>query len=904
MAIRLPIAMLLACVIGLPMGCRGGTPAEPPPASGSRSLVTAVVPVAGYLEVGAAVTFRAESTTTLQAWVWTFEGATPERSIFASPTVIIRREGTITGTVVVYGPGGPEPPFPFEIAIGPPTAHLPAISEVLPDGPAAGIEGEAVQFSARVTGAPTSWHWEIGVDSEQLSLDVEKPFIVLGRTGHYEGTVTASNDFGTSEPFRFRYFVAPYGVPVITSVSPSGLVLTPGFDHTFVATTTKDVSKWQWDFGNLTERRFSTAREPVMRIASAGDFIVKVVATGQGGDSPLFEFPVHVDSHPQAPVVLAIDQRRQGRENIIQGVATNNPTRWHWDFGEARPPISTKAVTGVRSAQPLNSGSVAACNDFGCSERVPFVFEGYLLSGAPHAVDVTPRHLHGNQGDVVTFEAEAPWAETFEWDFGGGATPNTASGRSVSVTLGIAGTYDATVVADGPPGVLYEEFTFRVSPTQPPIVQSVTLPESMLSGTLARFETDAANFPTSWRWEFGDGARPGSAVSGGFNSDPETSVLLGTPGRYTGQAYASNEFGESEAFEFEYEITGPAAVAWSNHLIAENVNYGVSALAVGGKPALAFWKGKDLIYARANTAFPRHVQDWSGHKVADTDYPGGIQFRLVGGRPTIFYRTGLPGQSFVEAAHASTDQPIHTDDWHGYELTAAELIMLHPLDIDGKPALLVWDWEHHWITTPAVSEPRSANDWRHYAIPFGPSMTGVASHVALTEHAGELALAFGGRHEHQDFPQLHLARGRLGEDHWQHAGLQLYRTSETWSLLSVDGRLVILMAGVAKTATEEWPGSPGDWVPLTTEQFSLLSTPPLLRDNILLLPLDDYQFGLNSRLFSVGRLALPDAGSTELELAPLQLNVNAAAFLPYADRVGVATMGKDRKLYWNLSEVW
>ena len=67
------------------------------------------------------------------------------------------------------------------------------------------------------------------------------------------------------------------------------------------------------------------------------------------------------------------------------------------------------------------------------------------------------------EGQSVTFSASATGgaATSWSWDFGGGATPNTSTSASPTVTIGSAGSYDASVTASNEDGS--DTFTFPLT---------------------------------------------------------------------------------------------------------------------------------------------------------------------------------------------------------------------------------------------------------------------------------------------------------------------------------------------------------------------------------------------------------------------------------------------------------
>jgi PKD repeat protein len=130
---------------------------------------------------------------------------------------------------------------------------------------------------------------------------------------------------------------------------------------------------------------------------------------------------------------------------------------------------------------------------------------GYLAQ-APEINGVTP--TSGYPGQNVTFFATVYGTSPmiYEWDFGGGATPNTSGNASPQVTLGDEGTYNASLTVTNEHGSDYYPFTLSVGPENiPPTAELVTNPASGdapllvyldasgsydLDGTIVKYEFD------------------------------------------------------------------------------------------------------------------------------------------------------------------------------------------------------------------------------------------------------------------------------------------------------------------------------------------------------------------------------------------------------------------------------
>ncbi len=126
---------------------------------------------------------------------------------------------------------------------------------------------------------------------------------------------------------------------------------------------------------------------------------------------------------------------------------------------------------------------------------------------------VTP--LSGMAGAEVTFTAfvagTGPF--TYEWNFGGGATPNTSTAAQPIVTLNndaVDTEYSAQVKVTGASGSATRHFTLTVTtlPGNPPVINSVG-PFCGLSGEQLNFTADVSgDEPLTYSWEFDGGASP------------------------------------------------------------------------------------------------------------------------------------------------------------------------------------------------------------------------------------------------------------------------------------------------------------------------------------------------------------------------------------------------------------
>jgi PKD repeat protein len=142
-------------------------------------------------------------------------------------------------------------------------------------------------------------------------------------------------------------------------------------------------------------------------------------------------------------------------------------------------------------------------------------------------------------------------AQSWSWDFGGGAVPGTAVGKTPAVSLAGKGEYSASVTAvdhDGIPATYYFTLSIKALGDLPPHIYGVQ-PNSGDTGQQVNIAThNDGGTPDSWAWDFGGGATPNAPTG---NSPL---VTLGAPGQYAASVTTTNANG-SHTFNFTLFVT-------------------------------------------------------------------------------------------------------------------------------------------------------------------------------------------------------------------------------------------------------------------------------------------------------------------------------------------------------------
>ncbi|WP_400191785.1 PKD domain-containing protein [Hymenobacter sp. B81] len=132
----------------------------------------------------------------------------------------------------------------------------------------------------------------------------------------------------------------------------------------------------------------------------------------------------------------------------------------------------------------------------------------------------------------IRFEATAPGATKYRWDFGDGGKDSVANPTH---TFAAVGNYTVTLAVDGPNGAASKSKTLLVE--APLSIHIQTLGDHW-DGVPISFTTIATSWATSYRWDFGDGT---------ISTAPNPSHAFALPGTYSVTLTATGAAGSATA---------------------------------------------------------------------------------------------------------------------------------------------------------------------------------------------------------------------------------------------------------------------------------------------------------------------------------------------------------------------
>lgn len=154
-------------------------------------------------------------------------------------------------------------------------------------------------------------------------------------------------------------------------------------------------------------------------------------------------------------------------------------------------------------------------------------------------------------------------ASSYAWDFGGGATPNTSSSSSPTVTLGAAGNYSGHVTVGNSAGST--DFTFQFTVTaasagNAPVISSISPTQgiSTHSVVFSAVVNGPADSIYNYKWEFTPQPSTTSALIDPDWAFPMTSpngnpnVQLKRQGTFAGKVTVTSQYGKAtQPFQFQ-----------------------------------------------------------------------------------------------------------------------------------------------------------------------------------------------------------------------------------------------------------------------------------------------------------------------------------------------------------------
>ncbi len=443
--------------------------------------------------------------------------------------------------------------------------------------PTSGEVPLTVNFTDQSTGGPTSWSWDFGDGGTSTA---QNPSYTYNAAGTYTVTLTATHSGGSTQLVRTTYITVTCTAPVagfVGSPTSGDYPLTVNFvDQSTGATS------YSWDFG---DGGTSTAANPSYTYNAAGTYTVTQTVTNSCGSDQLIRTNyITVTTPPcNAPVASFAGSPTSGNAPLTVNFtdqSTNNPTGWSWDFGDGgtstqQNPSYTYNTAGTYSVTLTATNScgsdVVTMTNYITVNQGPVTGEGFILSKNP---DFSTDDRTFTTSETIYMKV---WSDRVdfndmkkdEWEL------RDANKNKVkqNLTNNFDNTHTASFVLSGLPsnatdwewrgkvednaGNKYNptaNITVTAGPPPAPVADFVGSPTTGTDPLTVNFTDQSTNSPTSWNWDFGDGATSTA-------QNPSHTYSVGT---YTVTLTVSNASGSDQMVRTNYIVVDPCVAPVAN----------------------------------------------------------------------------------------------------------------------------------------------------------------------------------------------------------------------------------------------------------------------------------------------------------------------------------------------------
>jgi PKD repeat protein len=406
--------------------------------------------------------------------------------------------------------------------------------------PSSGKAPLTVKFTDRSIGTPTTWTWDFGDGTNSTE---QNPVHVFSKVGTYDVRLTVTRGgIGDSS----TQILNVGGVPVadFNGTPRSGNV---GEQIRFLDMTGNNPTGWSWDFGDTA---VSDARNPSHAYQLKGIYTVSLTAKNANGlDTETKQRYINIGIGPTSdfvPVIIPYQKNSIPLQVQFVDQSSNVPTSWEWDFGDgqtsgAQNPKHTYVGEGVYTV------TLKVRNNFGEDTKV---LSNLIEVNKGPVVDFIADMTTVGVGRRVTFtDLSLNTPTSWVWDFGDGSTGTGARPDHVYRTTGV---YDVTLTASNP--------DMTTSRTRNQYITVLNIPRADFTVDKTQggaplnvnFIDQSTGAPTTWQWDFGDGAK---------STEKNPLHQYTEPGKFTVTLSVSNANGQDSTAKADFIVTTLAPVA-------------------------------------------------------------------------------------------------------------------------------------------------------------------------------------------------------------------------------------------------------------------------------------------------------------------------------------------------------
>jgi PKD repeat protein len=409
-----------------------------------------------------------------------------------------------------------------------------------------------VEFTDNSLGStPMIWSWDFGDGA--TSTEQNPTHTYLSR-GTYTVSLTVKNAYGTSTAIKKDYITVGMGpradfVGTPTSGDVPLMVV-------FTDKTSGQVTKWTWDFG---DGKGSNEQNPTHTYWTAGTYNVILTTSNDYGSS---------DKTKTAYITVAGDLVSKFAMDPSTGKAplavtftdrsTGSPTAWQWDFGDGSTSVEQNPVHSFGGAGSYDVKlTITRASETATSKQI------LNVGGVPNTdFEAVPTQVNVNE-DVKFTDKSSNSPTSWAWDFGDTATTTV---QNPTHAYQLKGIYTVALTARNANGKDTETKASYINVGIAPQAdfRPVIVPYQMYKVPMTvDFVDQSTGLPTSWAWDFGDGAT---------STDENPRHVYAKEGVYTVTLTVKNNFGTDTKIRKDLITVGGGAAV---DFVADKTTVGV-----------------------------------------------------------------------------------------------------------------------------------------------------------------------------------------------------------------------------------------------------------------------------------------------------------------------------------------
>jgi len=427
-------------------------------------------------EVGLNVQFTDQSTGSPTSWSWDFgDGG---KSTVQNPQHQYNSSGTFNVTLTVSN-GTSTKSLTKTITV------IAALTPGFNYSPSNPESGEVIQFQDTTSGNPTSWSWNFGDGSTS---NLQNPTHSYNNAGSYNVTLQVSNGYYTKSISKSVTVLAP--IVVDFTYNPTAPVA--GQDVQFVNSSTGSITSYAWNFGDGAT---STLKDPVHKYNNAGAYTVTLTASNSRGSKSKSK-TITINQSLNPSFTYTPSSPYAGQSVQFTDTSSGSPTSWQWNFGDSsssnlQNPSHTYLSAGTYTVTLTVTNSAETKATSKTITVKPVVRADFTYSPTNPMVGTSIQFTDKSTGNITS------WS----WQFGDGGT---STQKNPTKTYSAAGSYNVKLTVSD--GTTSNSMTQTVTVAAAIIADFSYSPASPIVGQEVQFLDNSQGSPTSWTWNFGDGA--------------------------------------------------------------------------------------------------------------------------------------------------------------------------------------------------------------------------------------------------------------------------------------------------------------------------------------------------------------------------------------------------------------